>query len=110
MDENLKRDFIGAIHAKKKLLLKFNSKEDASVISRTCAPMDFGPSRRGQDQQDRFHFWDYTSDKGPHTLSLLPLQIVSIEILEASFDPREFVTWDVQKSPWFVKRDWGSFS
>ena len=110
MDENLKRDFIGAIHAKKKLLLKSNSKEDASVISRTCAPMDFGPPRRGQDQQDRFHFWDYTSDKGPHTLSLLPLQIVSIEILEASFDPREFVTWDVQKSPWLVKRDWGSFS
>ena len=32
--------------------------------------------------------------EGRHTLSLLPEQIISIEVLNETFDPAEFVTWD----------------
>jgi hypothetical protein len=102
--------FIGAIHSKNKILLTFFSKEDGSELVRTCAPMDFGPSRRAKDKQDRFHFWDYDSDTRSHTLSLLPQQIVKLEVLLDLFDPSEFVTWSTTTSCWFITRDWGAHS
>jgi hypothetical protein len=106
----MKDGFIAAIHAKKKVRLKFFSKEDGTTLVRTCAPMDFGPSRRAKNNDDRFHFWDYDSDTRTHTLSLLPNQIVSIEVLPDVFEPSEFITWSTATSPWFVARDWGTNS
>jgi len=101
------KEFIEAIHARKRIRLSFHSKEDGRTLVRTCAPMDLGPSRQAHDKSDRFHFWDYDSDKARHTLSLLPQQIVSIEVLSDNFDPAEFVSWEPD---WFVARDWGSYS
>jgi len=103
-------DFIGAIQAKKKIRVEFYSKEDSGSLVRKCAPMDYGPSRGAEQKNDRFHMWDYESDKGPHTLSLNPNQIHKLEILDELFDPSEFITWDVKKSPWFIKRNWGVYS
>lgn len=103
----MKNDFIAALHAKKKVLLTFYSKEDNCNLIRTCAPMDYGPSSRAHDKSDRFHFWDYDSDKQRHTLSLLPEQVVSIQVLNEIFNPAEFVTWTTS---WHVRRDWGQYS
>ncbi len=92
--------------------MTFVSKEDAGLyLTRTCAPMDYGPSRRTKDRSDRYHFWDYDSDSpgGRHTLSLLPGQVVSIEEADEHFNPAEFVTWDPPYD-WFYPRDWGQFS
>ena len=69
--------------------------------------MDYGPSRRAKEKNDRFHLWDYDSDTGRHTLSLPPEQIVDMEVLGDGFSPDEFVTWTPD---WFVARDWGAFS
>lgn len=55
--------FIDAIHNRSKIQLTFYSKEDDATITRLTAPMDLGPSRRAHDKSDRFHFWDYESDK-----------------------------------------------
>ncbi|MGH2912463.1 MAG: hypothetical protein ACRDJ3_08305 [Solirubrobacteraceae bacterium] len=73
--------------------------------------MDYGPSRRTKDQSDRYHFWDYDSDSpgGRHTLSLLPVQVISIDKTGERFDPAEFVTWGPPYD-WFYPRDWGDFS
>jgi hypothetical protein len=104
--------FISAIGDRTKVVLTFVSKEDAGLrLVRTCAPMDYGPSRRANDQSDRYHFWDYDSDSpgGRHTLGLLPGQVVSIEGSNQSFDPAEFVTWSPPYN-WFWPRDWGEFS
>lgn len=103
----MKDSFINAIHTKNKIRLTFNSKEDGHTLVRVCAPMDFGPSKRAHNKADRFHLWDYESDSAQHVLSLLPNQIINIEILTDSFSPAEFVSWTTQ---WFVKRDWGKFS
>lgn len=103
-------EFINAIHSKNKIRLTFFSKEDGANLVRTCAPMDYGPSRRAANKDNRFHFWDFDSDKASHTLSLLPDQIVRIEPLEEKFDPSRFISWDTKKSPWFVHRDWGEHS
>lgn len=103
----MKNGFIAAIHSKNKVLLTFHSKEDNGTLVRTCAPMDFGPSSRAHDKSDRFHFWDYDSDKQRHTLSLLPEQVISIHVLGEMFNPAEFITW---QPAWHVQRDWGQYS
>ncbi len=99
--------FIAAIRSKRLVRITFFSKEDQGYLTRLCAPMDYGPSRRAKDQSDRYHLWDYESDEGSHVLSLLPSQVQSIEVLDEHFDPAEFVTWP---TAWFVSRDWGPHS
>jgi hypothetical protein len=106
----MKDEFIQAIHDRHKLELTFFSKEDGHELVRTCAPMDYGPSRRANNKDDRYHFWDYDSDTKRHTLSLLPDQVTGIKVLSEKFAPEEFITWNTQTSPWFVQRDWGQFS
>lgn len=103
----MKNQFIDAIHRRKKIQLSFYSQEDGRVITRLTAPMDYGPSRRAHDKSDRFHFWDYESDKKNHVLSLLPDAIRSLTVVDDSFEPAEFITW---KTDWFIPRDWGIYS
>lgn len=103
----MRDEFIGAIHTKNKIRLTFFSKEDGHSLNRTCAPMDYGPSSTSHNKSDRFHSWDYDSDKERHTLSLLPEQVQSVEVLPEHFDPAEFVTWQPR---WIIKRDWGVYS
>ena len=101
--------FIQSIHDKKKVQVTFFSKEDQSLETRLCAPMDYGPTQRknAKDLRDKFHLWDYESPDGPHTLSLAAEQIKSIGTTDLSFDPGEFVSW-IPK--WLVKRNWGIHS
>jgi len=33
-----------------------------------------------------------------------------IQQLTDIFDPAQFITWDINKSPWFVPRNWGAYS
>jgi len=105
-----KERFIQAIREKRRVKISFYSKEDQSLLIRKCAPMDYGPSRRASQQNDRFHVWDYESDTQKHTLSLNPEQVSNIEVLDETFEPSEFVTWDTKQSKWFVPRDWGQYS
>lgn len=102
--------FVEAIHSRTKIKLTFYSKEDGTLLVRTCAPMDFGPSRRALDKSNRYHFWDYDSDSKSHILSLLPNQISQIQVIRNSFDPAELITWSTKKSPWFLSRNWGDLS
>jgi hypothetical protein len=106
----MKDEFIQAIHDQNKLELTFYSKEDSHELIRICAPMDYGPSRRANNKDDRYHFWDYDSDTERHTLSLLPDPVIHIKVLSKKFNPAEFITWNTQTSPWFVQRDWDQFS
>jgi hypothetical protein len=99
--------FIDGIIGMKKVTLNFFSKEDGRVLTRLCAPMDFGPSRRAKDKSDRYHFWDYESDTRNHVLSLVPGQVQSIDATDEQFEPLEFMTWPPN---WFYARDWGQFS
>lgn len=99
--------FVQAINDKKLVLVKFNSKEKG-IIERTCVPFDFGPSRLAKLKIDKYHFKDLDSPTNSHTLSILPAQIINIEILDESFVPNDYVTWSPVK--WFLKRDWGECS
>lgn len=100
--------FISALEGLHRVTLTFFSKEDGTHLVRSCAPMDFGPSRRAKDKSDRYHLWDYDSDTRSHVLGLPPSQIVSIEATNTIFEPAEFVTWTPIE--WFHPRDWGAYS
>lgn len=77
------------------------------LVTRLCAPMDFGLSRRTNDLMNRYHFWDYEGNTKSHLLSLLPENISKMELAEENFDPTDFVKW---KPHWFIPRNWGRFS
>lgn len=100
-------DFITAIHERRKVRIVFYSKEDGGELTRTCAPLDYGPAKRYADQSDRYQLWDYDSDEGSHPLLLEPAALRSLAVLDETFDPAEFVTWE---TGWAVPRDWGDRS
>ena len=100
-------EFLDALNNRKLVLLRFYSNEDRRILTRKCAPMDYGPSRRARDHTSRYHFWDFTSDAHSHPLSLLPQQVKSLEVLDVTFEPSDFVTW---KPKWIIPRDWGQYS
>jgi hypothetical protein len=99
--------FIGAIHNKTKIKLTFYSHEDGCDLVRLCAPMDYGIFRAARDGVNRYHLWDYESDKVMHNLAIVPENIVLMEFLTDTFEPSGFITWTCK---WFVKRDWGHYS
>ena len=101
------QEFIEAIHQKKKIRVTYFSKKDNATISRLCAPMDYGPHKRFPDKGDRFHVWDYEGSAGPHPAPLDPEQVQRIEVLDDTFDPADFVTWETD---WVIPRDWGQYS
>ena len=102
MEETL----ILSIHKKKKVNITFNSHEKGN-ITRQCIPFDIGPSRRFKDGENRYHFYDLDSPNGSHNLSILPRQLINIELLSEGFNPADYVTWQTN---WYIKRDWGVYS
>lgn len=83
--------FIEAIHDRKKVCVRFYSKPDSSVIDRVCAPMDYGPGKDGLDGLNHYWVWDYASKSGTHSLGLMAAQILDLQVLGDSFDPKELL-------------------
>ena len=99
--------FIEAINTKKLIKISFDAKEKG-IIERICVPFDFGPSRRNMTPNpERYHMYDMDSPDGEHTLSILPEQLLSVEVLDQNFDPADYVKWQPN---WFIPRDWGQYS
>lgn len=99
--------FIEALQTLNKVEVTYTSQKDGSVVSRTAAPIDFGPKAKEKVPTDRYHVWDYDSPSGAHSASLEAGQIHSIAVLDGTFDPADFVKWTPN---WHVDRDWGRFS
>jgi len=97
---------IHAINSKFIIELTFDSKEKGR-ITRTCVPFDIGPSRRSNDNIEKFHFRDLNSPDGAHTLSILPSSIKMLEVTNNHFNPADHITWVTN---WHYPRDWGQYS
>jgi hypothetical protein len=98
--------FIQSINEKLIIELTFKSIEKG-IIKRKCIPFDFGPSRRYRDKSQRYHFLVLNGPEGRHNLSVLPMQIVKIELTDLNFNPSKYIKW---KPKWFLKRNWGVYS
>ena len=99
--------FLETINNKKKVRIKADTQEKG-IIERICIPFDFGSSRKYKDGNNRYHFFDLDSPDGSHNLSILPEQLISIEVLNEGFEPKYYVRW--KPISWFTPRDWGEFS
>ena len=97
--------FIEAVHEKKKVRLRFYSKDDSGILDLICAPMDYDPGSEIKDGLNRYWLWDYGNNTDSHTLSLAPQQIVDLQVSGEAFDPAEF---GVRIWQWSTPRDWGS--
>jgi hypothetical protein len=100
--------FLSSLLNKKKVRLSFRRADGVSV-TRLAAPLDLGPVRRKPGQPVRYQFWDY-GGRSAHWLKLSEDQILIIGPTNESFDPAEFVTWDLAEAPWSIPRDWGKYS
>ncbi len=107
----MKDQFIQAIHHKKKVRLTFYSDEDEGLLFKKCAPLDCGPDQADTEGDELFYFWDLSIDAKPiRTISLKSGLISDLAVLDESFDPAEFITWDTGGTAWVVPRDWGEYS
>ena len=101
----MSEDFLKSINDN--LIIKVTFKSKNGIIKRKCIPFDFGPSKRFRDKSQRYHFLVLDGPKGRHNLSILPMQILKIELTELHFNPANYIKW---KPKWFIKRDWGVYS
>jgi hypothetical protein len=102
----IERIFMKSIEEKLIVKLTFNSVEKG-ILTRNCIPFDLGPSRRFRDKSQRYHFLVLNGPEGRHNLSVLPMQIVKIELTDLNFNPSKYIKW---KPKWFLKRNWGVYS
>ena len=100
--------FLHAITNKKVIELTFHSKKDKGMVTRKCIPFDFGPSRRNlKTNPNRYHLYALNSPEGEHQFSILPEQLIKVNLLDETFDPADYITWPPN---WFIQRDWDIYS
>lgn len=114
--------FVQAIKDRRKIRLIYSSEASDTCLfqaklsapmdysTKLSAPMDYHPDRRATDKSDCYYFWDFGESNNGTPLILEPDKIISMDLDKETFDPSDFVTWDVRELPWFLKRDWGKFS
>ena len=102
--------FLEAIAARRQISLRFFSQKVGRELVRTCAPLDFGPLRGSIDTADRYQLWDLEGKRKPLNLAVLAGDIVSMALLDATFEPAEIITWAFKPKAWRVPRDWAEFS
>jgi hypothetical protein len=103
---SFKSDFIRAIHEKKLVSITADTLESGR-FQRICVPLEFGPSGRPRDGIDRFHFWDLNSPHGAHKLILSPSELLDLEVLPESFDPKDYARGNTVST---LHQGWGKTS
>ncbi len=99
-------DFVSAIAGTNLVELTFNS-SSKGIITRKCAPMDFGPWKHSRASEVRYHFIDLNSSQGAHPLSIKSDQILQLNVSDEKFKPENLVYWVPE---WHIARDWGIYS
>lgn len=101
--------FVDALVAKKRLSVHFRDKE-GRMVTRICAPLDFGPLRGATEQDDRYQLWNLEGRRKPLNIALREVDVESFTALEETFDPASIITWAFKPNAWKLPRDWAEFS
>ena len=81
--------FVQAIEHKRKVKMVFLSDADGSNAEKVCGPILYSPIVGG-GESDCYYFWDFESGTDRHVLGFPPNKIVSMELTEEAFDPKDF--------------------
>ena len=98
--------FIHAIQEKRIVKVKVDTREKG-IIERRCIPFDYGPSSKSKEKSDKYHLFTLDSPGDSHVLSILPIQLLSIELENENFNPGDYIS---SKTNWHIERDWGEYS
>lgn len=102
--------FLDALAAKQALKIRYYSRKEKREREQLCAPLDFGPLRGGDPNEEHYQLWDLQAQKKPQNRAVRPADMLSMELAGEAFDPASFITWAFKPGAWRVPRDWGSFS
>ncbi|MES2967002.1 MAG: hypothetical protein V4668_04395 [Patescibacteria group bacterium] len=100
----LRDEFTSAINNLEIVEVTYNS-VGKGLVTQELIPLDFGPWRRYNSGELRYHF--YSTSTPQHPIPLKPEQIIEIKKLEKKFDPANIVHW---LPAWHIVRDWGIYS
>lgn len=92
-----------SINQKQLVELTFYNKE-GKLLTRTAAPMDYGPRRGWSSPEPHYHFMIVGTNGELHPLSLKREKVVEIKALPFRFAPDDLVTWQPN---WYYPRNWG---
>jgi hypothetical protein len=105
--------FLEAIATRRRLSVRYlhagEGKEQRELV-RECAPLDYGPLRGAVQRGDVYQLWDLEAKRKPFNLVLAEADIVSMTLLDGTFEPSAIITWAFKPKAWHVARDWGEFS
>ena len=102
--------FLEALHAKRRLSVRFFSKKEQRELTRACAPLDYGPLRGAAEKTPHYQLWDLEGKRKPLNIAVTGADIRSMTLLDETFDPAEIITWAFKPNAWAVPRDWAEFS
>ncbi|QXP71527.1 hypothetical protein H0I29_05425 [Polaribacter sp. R2A056_3_33] len=102
----MRKEFLKSINDKLIVNLTFRT-VGGNIVTGKCIPYDLGPSRKYRDKSQRYHFLILNGPKGKHNISILPIQILKIELTNTHFNPSRYIKW---KPNWHLKRNWGVYS
>ena len=102
--------FLDALRDKRQLTISFFDKKENKDRTCTCAPLDFGPLRGQKEPAPHYQLWDMAPKKKPYNITVLPEDVKSMTVLDATFDPGAIITWNFKPKAWAVERDWEDFS
>ena len=102
--------FLEAIAGKRRLLVKYFHRKEKREREQVCAALDFGPLRGAEANVDYYQLWDLEAKRKPLNRAVLPADIISMKLLEETFDPAAIITWTFKPGAWTVPRDWADFS
>jgi hypothetical protein len=102
--------FLEAIAGRRKLSVRFFSKKVGEELVRMCAPLDFGPLRGSPDTAERYQLWDLEAKRKPWNVAILESDVVSMTLLDETFEPGAIITWAFKPKAWRIPRDWAEFS
>ncbi len=82
--------FIQGIEQKKRIQITFFRRKNLQNLLRQCAPLHYSKGQVEGDDLDCYYFWDFNTAKGSHFLALPPSQIVTMELVEGTFNVEDF--------------------
>jgi hypothetical protein len=102
--------FLQAIAGKRQVTVTFFHVKDQCERTLTCAPLDFGPLRGAKEAREHYQLWDLGARRPPYNVTIAPEDIRTLTVLDATFEPEEFIKWAFKRNAWAIVRDWGAFS
>jgi hypothetical protein len=73
-----------------RVLEVFVHTREHGLINRKCVPFYFWESKKYNDGKERFHMFDLLDPTGNNHLSVLPEQVIFIEMTDEYFEPLDY--------------------